>query len=210
LEGRGEGARRQAVHGDRRRGSAGARDQFPLEPPDVVPGPQLPAEPLLDSREPEAAGLVEGDARRIRQGDPRKRLPVALAGQHVEQRTVERAPEAGAAAAVLHIDARLHRPPVGWPRLVRVAIGVPGHATAVGQNEPRIGGQHCGDPGGHLLDRRGLELEADRGRADDGGVDRADGDGVGRRCEPDLHQQNDRGKTIGGGRLVCYRAVSWP
>src|SRR5439155_21586086 len=99
-----------AVQGDRRRGSTGAGGELPLEPPDVVPGPQLPAKPLLDSREPEAAGLVEADARRIRQGDPGKRLAVALAGQHVEQRPVERPPEAAAAAAVLQIDARLHRP----------------------------------------------------------------------------------------------------
>ncbi len=68
-----------------------------------------------------------------------------------------------------------------------MGVGVSEELLAFGEDDPRVGRQHAGDAGGHLVGSRGFQLEGDVGRRHHRAVDGLDGGGVGDGGEPDLH-----------------------
>ena len=109
---RGQGVRGQLVEPDRSGGRLVAVDQRPLPPADVVPGAVLPPDRPVHAHRGEAHRLVQARAGRVGQGGPGHRLPVALGGEHGEQRGVQAAPDVPAAGRRRDVHADLDRPVV--------------------------------------------------------------------------------------------------
>src|SRR4029079_18006322 len=90
----------------------------------------------------------------------------------------------GAAPAGFQVDADLARPAVRGARAEAAGVGVARDAALVLGRDPRARGPR---PPGHLLARRHLGLERDRGVGDVRRVDRRARVGVGGGCRADQH-----------------------
>src|SRR2546423_1059517 len=86
----------------RRLGTGGHEVELP--PTHVVPRANLPSDPAVDTDGLEAEALVDRDARLVGQRDARTHDVEPLTAQQVEQRGVERAPDATAPLRVIDVD----------------------------------------------------------------------------------------------------------
>src|SRR3569833_2686651 len=100
-----------------------------LDPGDVAPRAVLPADPAVDARgfEPECA--VQARAGVVRKCHPGEGAVETVVPQAFEERLVQRAAGAGAAAAAFEGEARLARPPVGGALGEAVGVGEAGDAA---------------------------------------------------------------------------------
>src|SRR5258706_368058 len=159
-------------HRARRRFGPGERLQLELPPADVVPAPQLEPGGAEDARRAETQRLVQRHAGRVRQGDAREGAAVAEEPQRLEERRVERLSDATPPPGRAHVDRDLGRPLVGGAGPKSVGVRVPTDLRALRADDPGQAASHHADPLAHLLERRWLELERDRGLLDHRGVDR--------------------------------------
>ena len=130
-----------------------------------------------DELEPERA--VQADAGVVGQGHARHRRREAARREPLEQRLVQLTSGAGAVAPALHVHADLARPPVRLALLVGAPVGVADDLSAVLEHEPVMVLECRDDAAGHLLRRRRLGLERDRGLGHVRRVDRGAGRGIG-------------------------------
>src|ERR1700681_255292 len=110
--------------------------QNPVRPRDVVPLAELPAHGLEDSDRLEADAPVPWKAAVVRQRDARIGVAEALLSQDFEQPQIERAADAPALLARVHIGRHLDRPAVARTRTIRRPIRVANDLTVSLRNEP--------------------------------------------------------------------------
>src|SRR5688572_6957508 len=128
-----------------------------------MPAAELVADVAVDADWLEAHGFVEADARGVRKRDARAGLAEALYVEQLEERGVERAPDAPAVAVRVVVDGDVGRPLIRRPCAVGRGIRVAGdHAIGVA-NQPRVRAERGRDALTHFVDRRWLELERDDG-----------------------------------------------
>jgi hypothetical protein len=96
-------------------------------------------------------------------GDAGERAPEAASCQPAQQFGVQRPPTAQAQAVARHIDAGLHRPVIGGPRIELVRIGITSDSSVDLEHQPFVPHSGGGNTGRHLVGRRGFGLEGDHG-----------------------------------------------